>query len=61
MSDRLLVDYKMQHELNVTEEERIYILLAAYAHDNGHQGLTNNFYINSEDPLALTYSNISPL
>ncbi len=36
-------------------------MLAAYAHDNGHQGLTNNFYINSEDELSIKYSNESPL
>lgn len=51
----------MQQELSVTPEERCFFLIAAYAHDNGHQGLTNNFYINSEDELALRYSNQSPL
>lgn len=39
----------------------VHILIAAYAHDNGHQGLTNNFYINSQHALAIKYKNESPL
>ena len=39
----------------------MHTLIAAYAHDNGHQGLTNGFYINSVDDLAIRYYNNSPL
>ena len=51
----------MQKKLDIEINERIFILIAAYAHDNGHKGLSNNFYINSNDPLAIRYSYISPL
>lgn len=43
------------------------MLIAAYAHDGGHQGLTNAFYKNSNDPLSqasqspLEYMHISHL
>lgn len=29
------------------------MLIAAYAHDSGHQGFTNAFYKNSNHPWAL--------
>ena len=35
------------------------MLIAAYAHDSGHEGLTNAYYINSKHPLSI--NNISPL
>jgi len=37
------------------------MLIAAYAHDNGHKGFTNDFYNKSNDPLAIRYSYESPL
>lgn len=35
--------------------------MAAYAHDIGHQGYTNQYYINHNHELALTYLYSSPL
>ena len=48
-------------ELDISFFERTCMLIAAYAHDNGHEGLNNNFYINNNLDLALKYSYISPL
>ena len=36
-------------------------LLAAAAHDVGHVGLNNNFLVNTNDPLAITYCYDAPL
>ncbi len=37
------------------------MLIAAYAHDSGHQGFTNHFYNSRNEELALKYSYMSPL
>jgi hypothetical protein len=51
----------MINKLESNQEERIFMLIAAYAHDNGHRGLTNDYYINTDDQLAITYQYKSPL
>jgi len=39
--------------MNLSNSDRIYMLLAAYAHDCGHEGLTNEFYKNTNHDLAI--------
>ena len=46
------MSYGWQERLGVSHHKRIYMLLAAYAHDAGHEGLTNLYYKNSNHPLA---------
>lgn len=45
----------------MSNDDRVLYLIAAYAHDVGHQGLTNEYYINNNHELALTYLYMSPL
>jgi len=46
-----------------TEEklELFSMLIAAVVHDVGHNGLNNNFHVNSRSELALTYNDVSVL
>jgi len=41
--------------------DRFALLIAACCHDVGHPGLNNPFLVESDDPLALTYNDKSPL
>ena len=41
--------------------EKLALLISANIHDADHRGLTNNFYINSRDELAITYNDRSVL
>jgi cAMP-specific phosphodiesterase 4 len=41
--------------------DRFALLIAATCHDVGHPGLNNPFLVESDDPLALTYNDKSPL
>jgi hypothetical protein len=45
--------------LGVTPHKRIFMLIAAYAHDSGHEGLNNAYYKNAAHPLA--EGTLSPL
>lgn len=36
-------------------------MLAAFGHDSGHEGFTNDYYIKSNHDLAITYLYCSPL
>ena len=47
--------------LGMDGKDRFYLLLAALAHDNGHEGLSNAYYIKNHKDLALTYLYKSPL
>ena len=47
--------------LGMDGKDRFYLLLAALAHDNGHEGLSNAHYIKNHKDLALTYLYKSPL
>jgi hypothetical protein len=57
--DIYLVRYGWQERLQISQQKRVLMLIAAYAHDGGHEGLTNSFYKNSNHPLAIASS--SPL
>lgn len=59
--DEFMKEINLAAGLGLSAEDRTLILLAAYAHDNGHEGLTNEFYNQRSLPLALTYSYASPL
>ena len=37
------------------------MLIAAYAHDAGHAGYRNDFYLNTSHKLTIIYGNRSPL
>jgi hypothetical protein len=57
--DQYLTRYEWMQRLAVTPHRRIFMLLAAYAHDSGHEGLTNAYYKNTGHPLA--EGTVSPL
>jgi hypothetical protein len=42
------MSYGWMERLQLTHKKRILILIAAFAHDVGHEGLTNSFYKNSK-------------
>ena len=50
--DQYLQRYDWKTILSITEHKRIYMLIAAYAHDSGHEGLTNAFYKNGGSNLS---------
>uniref|UniRef100_A0A7S3YAY4 PDEase domain-containing protein n=1 Tax=Heterosigma akashiwo TaxID=2829 RepID=A0A7S3YAY4_HETAK len=45
----------------VSPAEQACLLLAALAHDAGHPGLNNAFLVNTQNKLAVTYNDVSPL
>ena len=47
--------------MELTDKMKYVCLLAAAAHDVGHVGLNNNFLVNTNDPLAVTYCYEAPL
>ena len=42
-------------KLALSNKTKFAALCAAAAHDVGHMGLNNNYLINTEDPVAITY------
>lgn len=44
-----------------TMEERFALLVCAFGHDLGHSGLNNSFLVETQSPLAITYSDKSVL
>lgn len=44
--------------MKIDHRNRVLMLIAAYAHDSGHQGLSNSYYKNSGHELG---KNSSPL
>ena len=46
---------------NISEIDKVSLIIAALAHDVGHPGLTNKFLINSRDELSIIYNDISVL
>lgn len=46
---------------NYTDQYKFAFLLSAYGHDLDHTGTNNNLEINSLSPLAIRYSDQSPL
>ena len=53
-----LLDYDKNRVPKITMLSSV---LAALAHDAGHPGVNNNYLIDTSDPLALTYNDVSPL
>ena len=45
----------------LSPEQQVAFLIAACMHDAGHVGLSNNFLIATEHPLAVRYNDFSPL
>lgn len=50
----------MKEKLRSSKKEYIAMLLAAYAHDTGHMGFTNEYYLKNGLPLAQRFP-ASPL
>ncbi len=48
-------------KMQLNNKTKFAALLAAASHDVGHDGFNNNFLINTDDPLAITYHYDSPL
>ena len=46
---------------NISEIDKVSLIIAALGHDVGHPGLTNKFLINSRDELSTIYNDISVL
>lgn len=55
------MEYKMLDHLKITSYERICMLIAAYAHDNAHEGYTSYYYNSNNMELALKYAYNAPL
>ena len=59
--NKFLVDFGFEEKVCEDGVDYICCLIAAFAHDAGHRGFTNNFYIKTNNKLALDYSYESPL
>ena len=46
---------------NISELDKVSLIIAALGHDVGHPGLTNTFLINSRDELSIVYNDRSVL
>ena len=57
----LLTQGSIKDKLRLDDQTLLACYIAALAHDVGHQGVTNDFLIKSNDELAVTYNDISPL
>lgn len=57
--DQYLTKHGWMQTLQITPHKRIFMLVAAFAHDAAHEGLTNAFYKNSAHPLSV--GTVSPL
>ena len=56
-----LVENSHGLKLALNNKTKLCAFLAATAHDVSHGGKNNNFLVNSDDPLAITYHYDSPL
>lgn len=52
---------QQQCATNFTPLEKFALVLAAFAHDVGHNGKNNDFLIKTRDPVATRFNNQSPL
>ncbi len=51
----------IKDKCQLDEQTILACYVAALAHDMGHKGLTNDFLIESNDDIAITYNDVSPL
>lgn len=59
--DRLLTDTGHREVYGTSREDYVMYLVGAYAHDVGHRGLGNHYYLSTHHELALLYLYDAPL